>query len=80
LIITDQLQIALINAMLTQYKKTSSRFAFMGGIIGGKLVTNRRTNEERTTANERSVCCALPKNFNNRYCIGDTKYLFTKNS
>jgi len=34
----------------------------MGVIIGGKLVKNGRT-DERTTANERSVCCALPKNY-----------------
>jgi len=36
----------------------------MGGIIGGgHRVTNARTNtqtNERTTANERSACCALP--------------------
>jgi len=47
-----------------QYKKTSGRFALMGRIICGELVTNGQTSEERTTTNERSECCALPNYWN----------------
>jgi len=45
----------------------------MGVIIGGKLVKNGRT-DERTTANERSVCCALPKNYS-----FDRIYIYLRN-
>jgi len=37
------------------------KISLMGVIIGGELDTNLRT-DEYTNANERSACCALPKN------------------
>jgi len=63
LIINPTSNSVIINAMLMQYEKTSSRFALMGGIMGGELVTNGRTKNTQLLMKGQLVALC-PINFN----------------